>query len=715
MDDALSVSGNATILLPRPPAGGKPSGAAPKQAPSKPGRKLSEPAVNDFRQQGGAKKFTEIVSRKILERFTALSEAFIHYDTSHSGAIERRHIEQGFRSKGIDLSEKSINTLCQKFSAADNPALVDYWALCGYLEKSMSKTKTAAASGEVVEIELRNIMDEHFRSFEHAFLCFDVERSGKVGLKEFAQVLERFGILLSETELTELERQTALAVAEEARIVPARKKRDVIFGGEQELSEELPKDPKDAENNANKNLKIKYKDFVRHFRKVIFSKTASNKKKKKKKSEKPKRGKNVGHNAGHKIFGTKATALEGKHAQEMLARGVFLALDEIHDAVVFFANESGIPKSRFSEVLLKFGITSAVVDRLITHYSTTSGNVNYVNFFDNVFASVAGPVAADFFRESRIILQAPSGSNDGDSSAASLGSGIVPPQSSLVAEMVKEVFVKEGVARICDTWRLFDRSGGGKIQGGEFINALRNMRSGRLLPQNKATALSELYDLDGTGRCDYVAFARSFRQDLIKTSNSLKSAAASRRSSLLVKTERNSEEFRRIAEDKARKALIDSQAVDMSKVKKKRQKLLSDSRIRSLVEQKRKSPRFRASFDAHNLISRVRSHLASQWRQLKRSFRSHDPKNQGVVSPSRFARILLSATAKQVSKQDVERLALAFIEFQGKGKTPKVSYDRFMRQLVLKPRLPSSPRRSRPASSRMPFRQSNVLDNNLSM
>ena len=130
----------------------------------------------------------------------------------------------------------------------------------------MYAARKGAPRRRTVEAELRVKMDEHFRSFHHAFLCFDVGRSGRVGLDEFAQVLGRFGIQLSDSEVDSLERHTAAAMAAEAEVMPARKKRDVIFGGEDELKDDAAIAAAAA---ASKRLTVKYNDFIRHFRKVL--------------------------------------------------------------------------------------------------------------------------------------------------------------------------------------------------------------------------------------------------------------------------------------------------------------------------------------------------------------------------------------------------------------------------------------------------------------
>ena len=166
---------------------------------------------------------------------------------------------------------------------------------------------------------------------------------------------------------------------------------------------------------VSKRLAIKYNDYIRHFRKVLQPEYRQ----KNKVVEHGKRGKNVGHNAGHQIFGTKATALEGKQAQKLLARSMFTGLDEMHDAIVFFATNCStkdtVSSAKFSEILLKFGIPVAIIDSLSAKYSNASrgeggeggegSDVDYVAFFDCVFRETAGLVAASFFHESQIILQ----------------------------------------------------------------------------------------------------------------------------------------------------------------------------------------------------------------------------------------------------------------------------------------------------------------------
>ena len=90
----FSVTGSATVLQPRPP----PSGAAKQVNIAKPGRTLlnpattptSRPAAQPTQLSGPA--LTEIVSSKILERFTAFSEAFIPFDVNHTGAVSYTHL-----------------------------------------------------------------------------------------------------------------------------------------------------------------------------------------------------------------------------------------------------------------------------------------------------------------------------------------------------------------------------------------------------------------------------------------------------------------------------------------------------------------------------------------------------------------------------------------------------------------------------------------------
>ena len=269
----------------------------------------------------------DVISAKILERFTAFSEAFIPFDGNHTGAITRQHIEQGLLSKGFDMSKTSVDSICNRFSSASNPALVDYWALSTHLKNALSLSRGKQTGA--IEEELRVKLDEHFRSFQHAFLCFDSERSGTVDLKNFTDVLKRFGICLSDSEVEELKREAAAAMAAEAQIVPARKKRDVIFGGEEEPQGDDGASV--AVPSSSKRIAIKYSNFIEHFRRVLRPQP----KQKKVVAVHAKRGKNVGHNAGHKIFGTKATALEGKQAQKTLARGMFVGLHLFQDMFIY--------------------------------------------------------------------------------------------------------------------------------------------------------------------------------------------------------------------------------------------------------------------------------------------------------------------------------------------------------------------------------------------
>ena len=102
-----------------------------------------------------------------------------------------------------------------------------------------------------------------------------------------------------------------------------------------------------------------------------------------------------------------ATALEGKQAQKTLARGMFVGLDEMHDALVFFdEGASSVPATKFSEILLAYGISPSVIDSLGAKYSSADKSlIDYVALFDSVLDKTAGLVAASFFRESQIILR----------------------------------------------------------------------------------------------------------------------------------------------------------------------------------------------------------------------------------------------------------------------------------------------------------------------
>ena len=129
----LSITGSATVLQPRPPQAGT---AKPANA-SKPGRTLSNPAAPPVAEQPrvlqqNEPKLADVISAKILERFTAFSEAFIPFDGNHTGAITRQHIEQGLLSKGFDMSKTSVDSICNRFPQVTQPSR--HWALSTHLK-----------------------------------------------------------------------------------------------------------------------------------------------------------------------------------------------------------------------------------------------------------------------------------------------------------------------------------------------------------------------------------------------------------------------------------------------------------------------------------------------------------------------------------------------------------------------------------------------------
>ncbi len=806
----LAVTGTTTVLQPRVPA--PPPAAAAAQGPGggrkggarKPGRTLVDPAKEAqaaaaaaaaaARQSAAAGiKVHDVVSGKIMERFTHLSEAFLSFDRNRTGTITQAELARGLRNWGFDLEQKSLDAICKNFvhtASAAERGKIDYQAFAAYFHDALSSRGSltgftprkfvdhrhaspeahglqfapAAAPAEAdapvgpatttpapsvsavideVERELRIKIAEQFRSVQHAFLFFDADRSGRISMDEFAAVLKRYGIKLNAAEMEELRRRTVAEAAREAAEMPARKKRDVIFGGEDDDDDDVDdRAASDAEGGGGpkKALGIKYEEFVSHFGKLLdppstdneFNQLNQQHKVHRKRQVKPKRGKNVGHTGGHKIFGSKATATEGKQAQRAFARGVFNGLDECHDALVFHDSDhtGSLSAEAFAAVMRQFGVGDEDVAAAAARFGddANQGGVDHAAFSDAV-ADCAGKVASRFFAESEIILQTTA--EQAKTAAANDAAGPAGPEE----KVAKQLFVREGLSRVVATWKLFDRASSGKIQGGEFINALRNTRSARALGQRASTALSELYDLDGTGRCDFVAFSRSFRKDLVRAASKLKHFAGHRRRSLLVNTERRAETFWREkaeaeaqARAQAETARIQAEAAaEAARRKAKRQPLLPDGRLRRMAGEKKSSPRFRPSFDAHNLVGRVRSSLGPKWRTLKDAFHAADRRNTGTCSPSRFARVVLAAAGVPtspplpgqqprsnsgagsngntgtVTKLDVERLALAFVVKNKEGKM-LVSYERFMRQLVLEPLRPSSANRSagrRPRTSRV--------------
>ena len=723
----LEINGNATILQPRPPSNTQVNVPGQIQKPSKSFRKLVDPTTAQTSTEttvvpGTEKevtalpkgmKLTEIVSKKILERFTAVGEAFLAFDQDRSGAITEKEIKIGLHNWGFDLSETALSDICSRFQHNEQ-GLIDYKAFCDYFASTLegsgslklkprhyvdprhsngrlqnvSKKASTEEIVDAVETELRKKLAEQFRCVRHAFLFFDEDRSGRIHMDEFAHVLQRYGIVLNQEELDELRRRVEDEHAASENSVPARKKRDAIFSSYETEDEQAIEAAKTKAEKMKSG--IRYEDFVRHFGSVLQPNHDGNHGEDfhNQKIKKDKNGKRTGHNASHKIFGSKATATEGKNAQKRLATRLFAGYDELHDALVFHdpAVTGVLTDFRFIEILVRYGANKETATKLAEKYTKNLENsslqtVDYTDFF-GVLSDLAGAVVCTFFAEENIVLQI----------GVDVKSTSVLSQS-IEQQVAMQFATREGLSRVCSTWKLFDRAGSGKIQGGEFINALRNTRAGHSMPQRGATALSELYDLDGTGRCDYVAFSRSFRKDLAAAARVIGKTAHLRRGSLLVNTTRKAAQFWKThavdtQRDAAAAAAAQELLLDTRQIKKRRL-LLPDQKIYQLATEKKKSPRFRASFDTHNLVQKFQSELSKHWKTFTKLFRRHDTRNTGYVSPSRFAKIVISRTGTAIPKEQIERLALAFVDFQVEKK-PMVSYNRFMKQLVLEPMRPQA-------------------------
>ena len=124
----LEINGNATILQPRPPSTNQSNVVGQK---TKPGRKLQDPATTTK-----PTKMTEIVSKKILERFLHVGEAFLAFDKDRRGAIAEEDIKTGLHNWGFDLSDKALSDICQRFQHNEQ-GLIDYKAFCDYFADTL--------------------------------------------------------------------------------------------------------------------------------------------------------------------------------------------------------------------------------------------------------------------------------------------------------------------------------------------------------------------------------------------------------------------------------------------------------------------------------------------------------------------------------------------------------------------------------------------------
>jgi Ca2+-binding EF-hand superfamily protein len=473
----LEINGNATILQPRPPSTNQSNVVGQK---TKPGRKLKDPAAATTATK--PTKMTEIVSKKILERFLHVGEAFLAFDKDRRGAIAEEDIKTGLHNWGFDLSDKALSDICQRFQHNEQ-GLIDYKAFCDYFADTLEGSGSLLAKRQArhyldprkagqmnprlqglavvdaVEVEIRKKLTEQFTSVRSAFLFFDADRSGRIHMDEFARVLERFGVVLNQQILDELQQRTEEEHAAAALNVPARKQRDAIFSSYE---------AQDAKAILAANMKadkmrrgIRYEDFVKHFGSVLqpsqndhdgsdFHNQGRNQGEHKKR---------VGHKASHKIFGSKTTATEGKNAQKQLAKRLFSSYHELHDALVFHDRtmSGALANARFIEILERYGARKDTALKLATKYSVhepetpkETPSVNYSGFF-SVLCGEAGSAFRSYFSEENIVLQ------------IGVSKRKDPLAKSIEHQVALQFAAKEGIPRVLSTWKLFDRANSGKI------------------------------------------------------------------------------------------------------------------------------------------------------------------------------------------------------------------------------------------------------------
>jgi Ca2+-binding EF-hand superfamily protein len=463
----LEINGNATILQPRPPSTNQSNVVGQK---TKPGRKLIDPAAATTATKPTKMtaattatkptKMTEIVSKKILERFLHVGEAFLAFDKDRRGAIAEEDIKTGLHNWGFDLSDKALSDICQRFQHNEQ-GLIDYKAFCDYFADTLEGSGSLLAKRQArryldpVEVEIRKKLTEQFTSVRSAFLFFDADRSGRIHMDKFASVLNRFGVVLNQQELDELQKKTEEQHAAAELNVPARKKRDAIFSSYE---------AQDAEAILAANMKadkmrrgIRYEDFVKHFGSVLqpsqndhdgsdFHNQGEHKKR-------------VGHKASHKIFGSKTTATEGKNAQKQLAKRLFSSYHELHDALVFHDRtmSGALANARFIEILERYGARKDTALKLATKYSVhepetpkETPSVNYSGFF-SVLCGEAGSAFRSYFSEENIVLQ------------IGVSKRKDPLAKSIEHQVALQFAAKEGIPRVLSTWKLFDRANSGKI------------------------------------------------------------------------------------------------------------------------------------------------------------------------------------------------------------------------------------------------------------
>ena len=495
----LEINGNATILQPRPPSTNQSNVVGQK---TKPGRKLKDPAtatkptkmteivskkIPAATTATKPTKMTEIVSKKILERFLHVGEAFLAFDKDRRGAIAEEDIKTGLHNWGFDLSDKALSDICQRFQHNEQ-GLIDYKAFCDYFADTLEGSGSLLAKRQArryldprkagqmnprlqglagltteevvdaVEVEIRRKLTEQFTSVRSAFLFFDADRSGRIHMDEFARVLERFGIVLNQQMLAELQKKTEAEHAAAELNVPARKQRDAIFSSYEAQDE---KAILAANMKADKMRRgIRYEDFVKHFGSVLqpsqndhdgsdFHNQDRNQGEHKKR---------VGHKGSHKIFGSKTTSTEGKNAQKQLAKRLFSSYHELHDALVFHDRtmSGALANARFVEILERYGARKDTALKLATKYSVhepetpkETPSVNYSGFF-SVLCGEAGSAFRSYFSEENIVLQ------------IGVNAEIKDPKS-IEHQVALQFAAKEGIPRGLSTWKLFDRANSGKI------------------------------------------------------------------------------------------------------------------------------------------------------------------------------------------------------------------------------------------------------------
>ena len=182
---------------------------------------------NNDNDNNDDKRFKDVETKlaaKMLRKYTSIKDAFLAFDTDHSGRISDNEFRAVLQIWGFRLSQRLFQKLLSRFRSSDDVNGIDYTQFSEYFGKilypkdsgynftprnNIKNSKESAVerkeeTADDVEAALRNALFQQFKSIRSAFLYFDKDMNGTISKEEFKEVLKRYGMRLEDAELQTL-------------------------------------------------------------------------------------------------------------------------------------------------------------------------------------------------------------------------------------------------------------------------------------------------------------------------------------------------------------------------------------------------------------------------------------------------------------------------------------------------------------------------------